>query len=266
MATDERVIGAVRRARSDRRIAGVVLHVDSPGGSALASDRIHHELEQLAAEKPLVACMANVAASGGYYVAAPAHAIVAQPTTITGSIGVVSARVLVAPLLERFGVTTETVKRGGRADLHEPTRRLTDEERAVIQAELEGAYQAFLAIVARGRKRPVADVHAVAQGRVWAGVDAARIGLLDELGGFEAALARVRSLVGGPRAAELEPVIVRAPREAGLPLDPPARKAAELARTATDLARRLGIDLGSLALASDPVLAWSEIAQRAGDL
>jgi protease-4 len=104
LATDERVIAAVRKARRDPRVRAVILHVDSPGGSALASDRIHHELEQLAAEKPLVACMANVAASGGYYVAAPAHTIVAQPTTITGSIGVVAARVVIEPLLAKLGV------------------------------------------------------------------------------------------------------------------------------------------------------------------
>jgi protease-4 len=209
----------------------VVLHVDSPGGSALASDRIHHELEQLAAEKPLVACFADVAASGGYYVAAPAHAIVAQPTTITGSIGVVAVRVVVEPLLAKLGIATEVLKRGAHADSQQPTRHLSEEERTSFQRELEGMYRAFVGIVARGRKRSVEEIERLAEGRVWSGADGAREGLVDLLGGFDLACAHARELAKariGERARDLEPRIVQGARHPPPPLDPPARAAQAL--------------------------------------
>jgi protease-4 len=261
LATDERVIAAVRKARRDGRVRAVVLHVDSPGGSALASDRIHHEIEQLAAEKPVVACMANVAASGGYYVAAPAHAIIAQPTTITGSIGVVAARVVVEPLLAKLGIHTEILKRGARADLLEPTRRLSDDERSAFDRELEGMYQAFLGVVARGRKRSVDEVHRVAQGRVWSGADAASVGLVDALGGFDEALDRARALAGGPDAESRQPAILRGGRNPIPPLDPPRKQAARIARALfqaafVEVTGELGIDVTPLALSRDPILAW----------
>jgi protease IV len=210
-ATDDRVKTAIQRARESRRVLGVILHIDSPGGSALASDRMHHELVRLAKEKPLVACMANVAASGGYYVAAAAHAIVAQPTTITGSIGVVAARLAIDPLLARLGVSTEVVKRGARADLMQPTRQLTQDERHVLEHELESIYRAFVGVVAEGRKKSFEEVDVLAQGRVWSGADAHAHGLVDELGGFDRALDLVRARIGvaGDKA---EPVVVRASR------------------------------------------------------
>jgi protease-4 len=267
-ATDERVISAVRFARTNRRIAAVVLHVDSPGGGALASDRIHHEIEQLAAEKPLVAYFANVAASGGYYVAAAAHTIVAQPTTITGSIGVVAARFVVEPLLAKLGISTEVLKRGAHADMLQPTRHLSAEEASTFQRELEGMYRAFVGVVARGRKQSVEAIERVAEGRVWSGVDAAREGLVDVLGGFDVACARARELaeakIGGARAKKLEARIVRGGRDAGPPLDPPAKAAALFER----LARRAGIvvPVGMwLATGHERVLAWSELAGELGD-
>jgi protease-4 len=263
-ATDERVIAAVRRARRDPRIAAVVLHVDSPGGSALASDRIHHELEQLAAEKPLVACFADVAASGGYYVAAAAHSIVAQPTTITGSIGVVSVHVVVEPLLAKLGIATEVLKRGAHADALQPTRHLSEDERVSFQRELEGMYRAFIGIVARGRKKDEADIECLAEGRVWSGADAAREGLVDVLGGFEVACERARELVRpklGARAKELEPHVVHGARHPPPPLDPPARAAQSalliLEALLPQVARDLAIALDG---SKERVLAWSELA------
>ncbi len=268
-ATDERVIAAVRRARSDPRVAVVVLHVDSPGGSALASDRIHHEIEQLAAEKPLVAYFADVAASGGYYVAAAAHAIVAQPTTITGSIGVVSARVVVEPLLARLGIATEVLKRGAHADALQGTRHLSDEERASFERELEGMYRAFVGIVARGRKRSVEEIERLAEGRVWSGRDAEREGLVDALGGFDVACARARDLARakiGDRASALEPRVVRGGRHPIPPLDPPARAAQALIRALAKALPQIGLDL-VIAIGSgrERVLAWSEIGTLLGD-
>jgi protease-4 len=190
------VIASVRTAREDPRVRGVILHVDSPGGSALASARMHRELELLAAEKPLVVAMANVAASGGYYVAAPAHAIVAEPLTITGSIGVISARFALGPVLARLGIHIDRLKRGERADLYDTVHPLSDDERRAIEHEIEETYREFIAVVARGRSKSVDEVEALAQGRVWTGADAHARGLVDMLGGFDVALGEVRRRVG----------------------------------------------------------------------
>lgn len=211
LASEERLVASLRAARQNPRVQGVILHIDSPGGSALASDRIHHEVTRLAEVKPVVACLSNVAASGGYYVAAAAHAIVAQPQTITGSIGVVSARFALGPLLERLGVSTDVVKRGARADLFSPSRKLDAGERAVVERELDAIYAAFLRVVARGRRRPVEEIEPLAQGRVYTGAEAQARGLVDMLGGFERALHELRQMIG-PKAAAIEPAIVRASR------------------------------------------------------
>ena len=255
MAIDEKIIAAIRAARKNHRCLGVILHVDSPGGSALASDRIHHELEQLAKEKPLIACMGNVAASGGYYVAAPAHVIVAQPTTITGSIGVVGARIVVAPLLARIGVATEQLRRGAHAGLLDPTMPWGEEELEALRREIAVIYASFVDIVAKGRRRDRADIEKVAEGRVWTGADALTHGLVDRLGSFEDTVGLMRARVG---AAHIEPRVVRGPKHS-FPLNPPdARR--EAARALGDLARELGVDLAPLALGmSERVLAWSAV-------
>lgn len=208
-AAERDVIASIRAAREDRKVRGVILHVDSPGGSALASARMHRELTLLAEEKPLVACMANVAASGGYYVAAAAHSIVAEPVTITGSIGVISARFAVGPLLGRLGVHVDTLKRGERADLFGAVHPLTEEERRVLEREIEATYQEFLAVVARGRGKSRDEVHELAQGRVWTGEDARANGLVDILGGFDVAMDEVRRRVG-KGAGRLAARVVRA--------------------------------------------------------
>jgi protease-4 len=263
LALDDRIIAAIRVARSSPNVAGVILHVDSPGGSALASDRIHHELVQLAAEKPLVACFSNVAASGGYYVGAAAHFIVAEPTTITGSIGVVAARVIVEPLLARLGVHTDVLKRGARAHLLDATIPFDDADRAALDRELAGIYMAFKSVVATGRRRSLEDVERVAQGRVWTGADALEKGLVDRLGGFDVALDAVRERVGkGGR--HLLPVILRAPRKGMTPLNPPVKRAAEileaLARVGAELGLE-GLDLDAMAaFGRERVLAWSPFA------
>ena len=238
-------------------VRGVVLHVDSPGGSALASDRMHHELVQLAAEKPLVACMGDVAASGGYYVAAPAHVIVAQPTTITGSIGVIAraARRRAAPRAPRRG------HRGARSGA--PTRACstrsspwpTTTARA-IDRELDADRIARSSrVVAAGRKRPVEEIEPLAGGRVWTGADAHARGLVDRLGGFEDALEVVRERIG--RGADrLRVVVVRPPRKPFPVLDPPEKKAARLVAKGLSLvAAELGLDATVLALRGERVLA-----------
>ena len=259
-AVDDRIISAVRIARAHPRVRGVVLHVSSPGGSALASDRIHHELVQLAAEKPLVACMGDVAASGGYYVAVAAHEIVAQPTTVTGSIGVVAARLVIEPLLARFGVATEVLQRGANARLLDPVLPLGDGERRALDRELEHMYRTFVGVVAAGRKRPQEEVEALAQGRVWIGTDAHARGLVDRLGGFEDALEAVRSRIGRG-AGRLRVVVLRPPRTPFPVLDPPERKTARgVAELAEVLGQALGVEASLFALRGERVLAW------AGDL
>jgi protease-4 len=260
MAVDERVIAAVRLARANPFVRGVVLHVDSPGGGALASDRIHHELEQLAVEKPLVACMGDVAASGGYYVSAAAHEIVAQPVTITGSIGVVAARVVLDPLLARLGIATQILQRGAHARLLDPSLPLDDEEKRAIEREIEEMYKAFVEIVARGRKRSPAEIEPLAQGRVWTGADAHRCGLVDRLGGLDDALEAVRGRIGRG-AGGLRVVVLRGPRKGFPLLDPPEKKAARVVATAIEpLLRAAGLDVGVLALAGERALLWSETA------
>jgi protease-4 len=232
-ATDDKLARMVRLARLDKRVKGVVLHVDSPGGSALASDRMHHEIVQLAREKPVVACMANVAASGGYYVAAPAHKIVCEPVTITGSIGVVGARLTLGPLMAKLGITTETVQRGARAGLLSPGAPLTEDERAALMRELEATYRTFVRVVAQGRKMKVDEVEPLARGRVYTGEDAKAAGLVDVLGGFDVALREVRALIPAEVRDDCEPHVFRAPRRALPIMEPPAegeagRRAASL--------------------------------------
>ena len=211
-ATDDKLARMVRRARLDSRVKGVILHVDSPGGSALASDRMHHEIVQLAREKPVVACMANVAASGGYYVAAPAHKIVCEAVTITGSIGVVGARLTVEPLMAKLGITTEVVQRGARAGLLSPSAPLSEDERSALMRELEATYRTFVRVVAQGRKMKVDEVEPLARGRVYTGEDARAAGLVDVLGGFDVALRELRAMLPAEIRPHVEPRVIRSPR------------------------------------------------------
>jgi protease-4 len=212
LSTDERITRMVRMVRRDRRVKGVILHIDSPGGSALASDLMHHEIEQLARDKPVIACMANVAASGGYYVAAPAACIVARPTTVTGSIGVVAARLDVEPLLSRLGIRTEAIERGKHASLLSPSGPLDPEARSTIERELAATYRAFVGVVAAGRKMPEDDVERLARGRVYTGQDALEAKLVDVLGGFDAALEEVKRRVDVRLRDRLEVRMARTPR------------------------------------------------------
>ena len=194
------IVAALRHARRDRRALGVLLWVDSPGGSAEASDLIHREVVRVKEKKPVVAYFGEVAASGGYYVAAHANAIVAQPLGITGSIGVVSARLLAARLLDRIGIRTEVLRTGPHADLFSPHRALTEDERALVNRELDAFYESFVALVADGRGRAVEEIEPLARGRVWLASDAHRHGLVDQLGGMDAALRRLKDSIEAPPA------------------------------------------------------------------
>ncbi len=265
-ATDEKVVRTLRAARANPRIRGVLLHVDSPGGSALASDRIHREVALLAREKPVVCVMANVAASGGYYVAAPTGAIWAEELTVTGSIGVVAARMYAKKLYERLGVSMEVVRRGAHAGVLDPTSPLTPDERVVVEHELDAVYDAFLDVVAEGRKMPKEKVDEVARGRVWIGKDARTRGLVDALGGFAEALDDVRARVGDT-AGTLEPQVVVAPRIPGqrpaIPV-PTAELPAPASAALEILTGAIGPELETAALAvgGERVLTLSPIAAR----
>lgn len=185
----DRISEAIRKARKDSSIKAIVLRVNSPGGSALASDVIWREMILAKKEKPVVVSMGNVAASGGYYIACGADAIVAQPNTITGSIGVFG----MLPNMQNFfknklGITVDTFKTNNYADLGSTFRPVSSSEQLIIQNEIDRVYNTFVGRVAEGRKMSVVDVDSIAQGRVWTGADAHKIGLVDELGGIGTAI------------------------------------------------------------------------------
>jgi protease-4 len=181
-ATRAALVPTLRRVARDPRALAVVLHVDSPGGSALASDLIHREVQRLRERKPVIACFGDVAASGGYYVAAPASDIVASRLSITGSIGVISARLVATSLLDRLGVRTEVVRRAPHADLLTNPRAADEAERALMDREIDAFYRTFVSVVAKGRRREETEVEPLARGRVWSGADAREKGLVDREG------------------------------------------------------------------------------------
>ncbi|HEY2684533.1 MAG TPA: signal peptide peptidase SppA [Steroidobacteraceae bacterium] len=176
----------LRQARFDSAVKAVVLRVDSPGGSEFAAEEILREVQALRnAGKPVVVSMSTYAASGGYYIAAAANQIFASPTTITGSIGVFSFYATFQKTLEKLGVTVDGFGTTPLAGAARPDRAMAPGEKQILQAAVEHAYQQFLHRVAEGRKKSVEDIDKIAQGRVWAGLDAQRLGLVDHLGGLK---------------------------------------------------------------------------------
>jgi len=180
---------ALRKARLDEKVKAVVLRINSPGGSALASETIYREVVLTKKVKPVIVSMGNLAASGGYYIAAPADTIVASPNTITGSIGVFGLFFNAQKMVNNLGVTVDTVKTNKFADIGTGSRAVTAQEREIIQREIERIYDNFISRVAEGRKMSKANVDSIAQGRVWTGADAKRLGLVDVFGGLETAVA-----------------------------------------------------------------------------
>jgi protease-4 len=176
----------IRQARLDKDIAAVVLRVDSPGGSVLASEHIYREVQALrAAGKPVVVSMGDLAASGGYYISAPADEIWASPATLTGSIGIFAIIPTVDKTLGKIGVNVDGVGTNPLASQMRIDRPLGAEARALLQATIERGYEVFLERVSSGRKKTREQIDSIAQGRVWAGVDAKRLGLVDGLGSFD---------------------------------------------------------------------------------
>ncbi|WP_461534401.1 signal peptide peptidase SppA [Sinomicrobium sp.] len=183
------ILESLRKARKDDKVKAVVLRINSPGGSALASDIIWREVEVTKKEKPVVVSMGNLAASGGYYIAAGADKIYAEPTTITGSIGVFGMLPNIKELAERMGVNAEHVLTNSQALGYSPFQPLSDSYRQVTTESIEHIYKTFVGHVAKGRGMKTEDVDAIAQGRVWSGAEALEIGLVDEIGGLNDALA-----------------------------------------------------------------------------
>jgi protease IV len=196
------VAAALRAAGADDNARAVVLRVDSPGGSYTASDVIWREVVRLrAAGKPVVVSMGDVAASGGYFISAPADVIVAQPGTITGSIGVIMGKPVLRELFEKTGITTDSVTEGpgaAQATMFSSARPFSEPEWTRINAWLDAIYADFTEKVASGRRMPVDRVHELARGRVWTGADAIAAGLADEAGGMREATAIARKRAGLP--------------------------------------------------------------------
>ena len=212
MVGDQTVAEYFEDVREDDEVAAVVLRVNSPGGSGLASDNMWREVERTkAAGKPVVVSMGDYAASGGYYISAGADRILAEPGTITGSIGVFGGKLALGGAYEKLGITSHTWQRGQMANIFSELTVFSDPERAKFREFLEGFYGVFLDRVATGRKMEKEKVHEVAQGRVWTGQQALERGLVDELGGLERALVVAREL---GKVAEGEEVdILRLPRQ-----------------------------------------------------
>jgi len=206
--------GLLEGLARDAGVRGVVLRLDSPGGDSLASDLLWRAIRVLRRDKPVVVSMGDVAASGGYYVAAAADAVLAEAATVTGSIGVVGGKLHAERLFERLGVATDAVERGARAGLVSQTRGFTPEERAALRREMEAIYDTFLERVAQGRGVERRALEGMAGGRVWSGARARELGLVDALGGPLEALREVRRRAG---LADDERVLVELhPRRARL--------------------------------------------------
>jgi protease-4 len=189
LISSEKFKEEIKKAKNNKNVKAIVLRVNSPGGSSLASEVLWRELDLARNEKPVIASMGEVAASGGYYIAAASDSIVAQPNTITGSIGVFALWFNAQGLLNnKLGITTDVVKTGKFSDFLSPTRKVSEMERSIFQAQTEEAYDIFLDRVAKGRNMTKEEVMNVASGRVWTGNQALENGLVDVLGGLEDAI------------------------------------------------------------------------------
>ena len=230
------IAAALRSAAADDGVRAIVLRVNSPGGSYVASDTIWREVVRArAAGKPVVVSMGDVAASGGYYISMAADAIVAQPGTVTGSIGVLSGKPVLGELLGRAGVTTDSVTQGAHSAMFSTSRPFSEDEWALVNDWLDHIYADFTGKVAEGRGMTAERVHELARGRVWTGADALANGLVDELGGLDRAAALARRRAGLPPGAPLRVYPrVRAARPA-----PPAGSSDGRAAAATPLAASL---------------------------
>jgi protease-4 len=205
----ERVMKQLRRFADDTSIKALLVRIDSPGGAVAPSQEIFEEVQKVGKKKPVVCSLGNIAASGGFYVAVGCTRIVAQPGTLTGSIGVISQFVNAKGLVARLDLKFETIKSGKLKDMGSPFREMAPEEREYWQETTNRIFEQFLAAVVEGRKLPEAEVRAVADGRVITGEDAKELGLVDELGNFYTAVDLAMKEAGQTG----EPTLVYPPEE-----------------------------------------------------
>ncbi len=208
----ETVIEALQDAAKDDAIRAIVLRIDSPGGGAFPSEQIWQAIREARKKKPVISSFSDYAASGGYYLASATDAIVAQPGTLTGSIGVFAVRPSIRGVLERFDVHPYTLDRGPHAEINLMTPPLSPDTRDWLQADVDATYQRFLARVAEGRGRSVAEIDAIAEGRVWTGEQAVTRGLVDALGGLRTAVAKAKEKVGIAAEADVALSVYPAPK------------------------------------------------------
>jgi protease IV len=213
MVGSDTVVAAVNDAANDTSVKAIVLRVDSPGGSALASDLMWNALENAKAKKPVVVSMSDVAASGGYYIACNANKIVAEPSTITGSIGVFLGKPVVKGMYDWLGISNEYVMRGKNAGIFRATEKWTPEERAKMEEGANNIYfNNFLPKVSKGRNMDPENANSLGQGRVWTGTQAKANGLIDEFGGLEKAIDIAKQLANLPADKDVKRVVLPAPR------------------------------------------------------
>ena len=190
-------VKTIRSYQDNARVRALVLRVDSPGGGVVASQEIHDAVVAFKdSGKQVVTSMGTVAASGGYYVAAPSNLILANPGTLTGSIGVIMSLANFEGLLEKVGVTNVTIKAGANKDIGSPFREMTDAERTLLQGVMDDIHDQFIEAVANGRGRPLEEVRPLADGRIFTGKQALEMGLVDEIGNLDTAIRRAGELAG----------------------------------------------------------------------
>src|SRR5713101_3161245 len=202
------LVKTIEEARDDKSIKAIVLRVDSPGGSGLASDIIWRAIESAKEKKPVVVSMSDVAASGGYYISCGANKIVAEPSTITGSIGVVGGKPVVKGLYDWLGITNEYILRGKNAGMFRESEKFDDSERKKIEEFLGNTYDDFITKVGKGRSKDKKDIDAIGQGRVWTGQQGKDRGLVDEYGGLDRAIEVAKQLAKIPSGQGIQRVIL----------------------------------------------------------
>ena len=209
------LIEYIRRVRKDAAVRAIILRIDSPGGSAAASDAIWRELMLAKKEKtarPIIASMSDLGASGGYYIAAPAEAIVAQPSTLTGSIGIVGGKFVTGGVYEKLGANLDSTSIGKNAEMNSPIRAYNAEERKKVDEQLKAFYDDFVKKVADSRHKTPEEIDHLGQGRVWTGQQAKAIGLVDALGGLDRAVAIAKERAKIPADSDVELVSYPAPK------------------------------------------------------
>jgi protease-4 len=208
----ETIIKALKEAEKDPKVAAIVLRVDSPGGSAMASDLMWREITRIKAKKPIVASMGDIAASGGYYISMGCTKILAEPGTLTGSIGVVGGKLALKGLFDKIGVTTDTISRGKNNGWMSSDEPFSDSERKVITRLMEDCYKQFTEKAAQGRNLSVKDLESLAGGRLYSGRMAKQSKLVDEIGTLEDAVSEAKRLAGLKSDEKVDRLILPKPR------------------------------------------------------